>query len=392
METNFIRPKYDININENYAKILYNNREYIFDIDTFLMILNYDKNFIFHDQNDNYPSFIRHNNKVSFLEFIYKFNCDITYYNFKNNNIYDLRRENVEFFHRYHKIIIEQYPNALYYQGHFNNMGRDANIMKNPYWLIEENSNKFYLMYCETDTIIKLDEQAINNIRIFEKENNDNKKLTFYKINNGYILCHLNKYIHQIITGCYGNGKGTKNVSVDHIDQDPLNNCFSNLRIATREEQEQNCKGIKENTKRERKHNAKPLPKGLTQEMMRKYVVYYKECYNKEKDLWREFFKVEKHPKLSKPYIGTKSNNVLLMDKLKIVNKIADDIENDIYVKEERVLPMYINIQKYRNKDHLVYDRRNENNERHTVRMIMPDNYVLQEQLLIFQEKINSKY
>ena len=42
-------------------------------------------------------------------------------------------------------------------------------------------------------------------------------------------------------------------------------------------------------TKRARKHNARPLPEGLTQEMLPKYVVYYHECYNKERQLFREF-------------------------------------------------------------------------------------------------------
>ena len=49
---------------------------------------------------------------------------------------------------------------------------------------------------------------------------------------------------------------------------------MDNLRIATRKEQEQNSKGIKEGTKRERKQSAKDLPEGITQEMMKKYVVY----------------------------------------------------------------------------------------------------------------------
>ena len=106
----------------------------------------------------------------------------------------------------------------------------------------------------------------------------------------------------------YGNGKGTKNESVDHIDQDPLNNCFDNLRIATRSDQEQNSKGIKNGTKRERKQNAKELPEGITQDMMRKYVVYYKECYNREKDLHREFFKIEKHPLLKMIPAQTKTS------------------------------------------------------------------------------------
>ena len=51
------------------------------------------------------------------------------------------------------------------------------------------------------------------------KVENDNNKITWYKMLNGYIACHLNIYIHQVITGCIGNGKGTTNASVDHIDR-----------------------------------------------------------------------------------------------------------------------------------------------------------------------------
>lgn len=47
MEISYIKPKYDINLLENYAKIIYDNKEYIFDINDFLLILNFDKNFNF---------------------------------------------------------------------------------------------------------------------------------------------------------------------------------------------------------------------------------------------------------------------------------------------------------------------------------------------------------
>jgi hypothetical protein len=125
---------------------------------------------------------------------------------------------------------------------------------------------------------------------------NEGNKLTWHKHANGYILSsHKSLFMHQIVMNCYGNGKGTKNVSVDHIDRDPLNNTMENLRIATRAEQEQNSKGIAVGTKRARKHNAKPLPEGITQDMMRKYVGYYHEFVNKEQTKSREFFKVEKH-------------------------------------------------------------------------------------------------
>jgi hypothetical protein len=119
---------------------------------------------------------------------------------------------------------------------------------------------------------------------------------------------------------------------VDHLDRDPLNNCFDNLRIATREEQQKNSKGTADDgTKRERKYNAKKLPDEITHDMMRKYVVYYHEWLNKEHTKQREFFKVEKHPKLQKPWISSKSSNISLIDKLLSANKIVTDLESDIY-------------------------------------------------------------
>jgi len=53
---------------------------------------------------------------------------------------------------------------------------------------------------------------------------------------------------------------------------------------------------------------------------MAKYVVYYKECYNKEKQLYREFFKVEKHPNQDKPWATSKSGNVSIQEKLQKAN------------------------------------------------------------------------
>lgn len=397
MEKIYIRPKYDINNHEKYAKIIYNEREYIFDTNDFLMILNYEKNFIFHNEDDDYPTYNRHNNTVSFLEFIYKFTIDSILYTFKNDNKYDLRRNNVEFYHKYHKIIIEKYSHAVYNEGHYSNMGKDAYIMKNPYWKINENKEEIYLMYCKTDTLIKIDEQALNKIRMFEKENNNDKNLTFYKQSNGYISTTTKQkkilFIHQIITGCYGNGKGTKNISIDHIDQDPLNNCFNNLRIASRLDQEKNSKGIKESTKRERKSSAKQLPEGLTQDMMRKYVVYYKECYNREKDLYREFFKIEKHPKLGKIWMSSKSGKVSLLDKLAQANKVIDDLEDNIQPEEKKTLPPYISIANSRGKPHLIFDKRCEiTGKRLNVKMVLLPDYNLEAELQRLNDKINEKY
>lgn len=86
----------------------------------------------------------------------------------------------------------------------------------------------------------------------------------------------------------------------------------------------------KEVKKRARKCTAKTLPNGLTQDMMKKYVVYYHEYLNPEKTRSREFFKIEKHPKLEKIWIGTKSNKVSLKDKLDQANKIVEELNKKI--------------------------------------------------------------
>jgi hypothetical protein len=260
-------------------------------------------------------------------------------------------------------------------------MGQDANIMKNPIWKVKENDKEYLLMYCEKDTLCKLCIESYKKILDFEIDKNSGKKLTWYKATNGYIQTHNFEhkcyYIHQIITNCYGNGGGTKNISVDHIDQNPLNNTLENLRVATRKEQEQNSKGIKQGTKRERKSSAKDLPEGITQDMLKKYVVYYQEWLNKEHTREREYFKVEKHPKLNKIWIGKKSNKISIQEKLEQANKIVDDLENDIYPnKDTPTLPKYVSLIVMRDKPHLVFEKKIDG-KRLNLKMILPEEYDL---------------
>ena len=241
------------------------------------------------------------------------------------------RRNNIEIIHYYHKEIKQKYDIIEYNLGHFTNIGKDAYIIKNPIWKVFEKNTELILMYCEKATVCILCPISYNKIIDYEKQNN--KKLTFYKCQNGYIQTHINNgqllYIHQIITGCYGNGKGTKNISIDHIDQNPLNNCYNNLRVATREEQEQNSKGIKDGTKRARKTSAKPLPEGITQDMLKKYVVFYEDYADKEKKRLRQYFKIEKHPKITKPWIGSKSNKLTIQQKLTEANNYVTKLDNN---------------------------------------------------------------
>jgi hypothetical protein len=77
------------------------------------------------------------------------------------------------------------------------------------------------------------------------------------------------------------------------------------------------------NDKRERKQTAQILPQGITHNMMNKYVVYYREMvYLKNgKQVPREYFKVESHPKLDKPWVTSKSTKVSLLEKLNDANE-----------------------------------------------------------------------
>ena len=391
-----MKPEYSTNEELMCGVIEYNCRTYFVDLKDKDRIINFNKTFVFMNESDVYPSYAYNYKRFSYLDFIFSFSKESVYFVFKNKNKFDLRRCNVEIYHWYHKNIIEKYEVIEYINGHYLSMGQDANIMKNPIWIVKENDKEYLLMYCEKDAICKLCFESYQKILEYEENINNNKKLTWYKASNGYIQTHNFEhkcyYIHQIIANCYGNGKGTKNISVDHIDQNPLNNTLENLRVATRKEQEHNCKGIKSGTKRERKHNAKELPEGILHNMMKKYVVYYHEWLDKEHTKQREFFKVEQHPKLDKIWIGTKSNKVSIQEKLHQANKVVDDLENDIYPEKSQItLPKFVSLIVTRDKPHLVFEKRTED-KRLNLKMVLPQEYDLDEQLQILNEKIQAKY
>ena len=451
-----MKTHYSLNTELNCANVCLNDRVYLIEIPDLFKILNNEKKFMFINfETEDYPSFLYNYKRVNYLQFIFKAsNCR---YEFKNKNIYDLRHSNViiyqnpanvtintpivspdeiinipqfknttenvvedvsepliesvtenvvetnksheksqsSMYHHYHSTIIKQYTVLEYIPGHTNTMGKAAYLMRNPLWKVLIDDKEYYLMYCETNTICKLCSRSYDIILNYEK--NVGYKLTWYLTAEKYIQTKLRDkkmyFIHQIIMDCYGNGKGTKIISVDHIDRDPLNNTLENLRIASDETQQQNKKGSLAGTKRERKHNAIDLPSGITQDMMRKYVVYYHEWLDKDKTKEREFFKVESHPKLKDVWFSSKSNKVSIQEKLNQANKVVDDLENDIQpIKEGSNVPKYVSLAISRGKPHLVFEKRMSDGKKLNFKMVLPNEYELSEQLSIFDERILKKY
>ena len=252
-----------------------------------------------------------------------------------------------------------------------------SNTVKNPIWVILENT-QFYLLLlcCDSEHITKLCIESYSKILNFEKEINNNKKINWNISKNGYIYGSVLKLgvlsIHQVIMNYYRNGTGSGAMSVDHIDRDKLNNTLSNLRIATCEEQNNNQKGVIPGTKRNRQFKARELPEGILQEDMPKYVNYNVNVWDKEKNKSREFFRIERHPLIyPKVWEGIKSMKVSIQDKLEQAKKVLQDLDNEILpLRVERELPKHIYFANIYEHPYLVYDNRN---TKHTKKMKIKD-------------------
>lgn len=276
-------------------------------------------------------------------------------------------------------------------EGVYIRAGKFAGTYKNICYLIEntETKERYYKMTCNPDntkcTILSKEDMGLiknykpyrpiwtvqlGNGYAYTKEPTTKKNITLHS----FVIKNVNDTDERI---------NDKKYSIDHINRIRLDNRRTNLRWATQSKQNSN------QNKRSRKKTAIKLPEGITQDMMPKYVNYNKECYNKEKNLWREFFRIEKHPKQKKLISGSKSSKLTILEKLEQIKEKLYNLENDIEVEKE--LPPYYTIQNFRNAPHLTFDRRIDD-KRYNLKMKMKPDKTKKEELERFNEKFKKKY
>ena len=76
--------------------------------------------------------------------------------------------------------------------------------------------------------------------------------------------------------------------------------------------------------------------------MIPKYVGYYKECYNYERKLWREFFKIESHPLQTKIITSSKSKKITIQQKLQEVQEHLNKLNQQLLFQENTDVSMDI--------------------------------------------------
>lgn len=316
---------------------------------------------------------------------------------FKNNDVNDYRQNNLiltkderfkDEFPTPENITIVNHGTSIQIKE-----GKFASQYRNMYWEVKSKKN-YIIMHIKNDIYTKISKEDINKILDI-----NGLRPVWYRMDSGYIATtiRLNEekqkiyYLHQLILDQHTIDNTDLKNTVDHINQDKLDNRRENLRIVNMSEQNKN-KG-----KQTRRKDAKiELPDNIKE--LPKYVEYRKEIYDKDNNKEREFFIVS-HPKLDKIWETTKSNKVSISDKLKYAKAKLDLINKNITEEQFRIitkqddkidLPVGIRLELFRGKYHYVLDFRKDE-KRYNNKMILHSTD-LQKELDKFVELVNVKY
>lgn len=133
------------------------------------------------------------------------------------------------------------------FTGHVVKLGKFAGKVFNPYYEVTDSSGDAYYIALVngdngTDTVFKFSIESLDKFTNFNGYDNP----TWYHMSNGYIATTVKSkivYFHQHIMDYYGQQSDptlNRGLSVDHINQDKLDNRRTNLRLATQHEQNMN--------------------------------------------------------------------------------------------------------------------------------------------------------
>ena len=205
--------------------------------------------------------------------------------------------------------------------GHRKNMGRYSGKVFNPYFLVrnenEESVEKeYYIMFCNPNMITYFSIEDYNKVICQDYTWSYNPLI-------GYVFT-ADLYLHQLVMDHSGFGKGQ--LSVDHINQNKIDNRRCNLRITTQSEQNTNRGKVS------RHFDAKKIPeefmKWLKNERQLDNLPKFCEYYKNDKEK-KEFFVINHfHPlvkeKNERVKISSKCGtcgNYSLIDKYKQIEK-----------------------------------------------------------------------
>jgi hypothetical protein len=202
------------------------------------------------------------------------------------------------------------------------------NTLKNDYKVWEDKLGKYIEMYTKNGSFY-FDYEDFKYVTTsgenkitwnMQKNKTANNRDAFYVRSNinGTTIC-----LHQYLLGHYG--KGSANITVDHIDRNPLNNRRHNLRLASKSEQRFNT------SKATRRKDAQPLPEGIP--TLPKYVGYTR---YKRRNTFIDYFFIKRHPSNIR-WQSTSSQDVSAYDKFEQTIAKLNELDNLIIKQHAQI-------------------------------------------------------